>query len=443
MPGKLNRREFLKLLGLTLGIAACQRLPLNSHAPTGTLTPEPTTTLSVTLTPSGTTATLEAAPTYSAFASSTISPAAQPPVASLAPQQPFPSFIIDAHQDIAWNALEFDRDIRSSALDVRIAEGSSDAPQLIGERTTGLPEYLAGRVGIIFATIYVSPAGNAYPGHNRLVYNNPGQAEAHGWAELEYYRQLAENEPRFRIIASLADLDGVIASWTQPGQQPVVGLVILLEGADPMVHPGDLEKWRQAGVRIIGLAWHATRYSGGTGAPGPLTDLGRQLLENMAKVNMVLDLSHLSQDAYWETIRSYPGPMIASHSNPHKFLPTDRGLSDKMIQELVARDGVIGVNFYNRFLQPGWTEGDSRRSVTLETIADVIDDIVQSAGSARNVGIGSDLDGGFGLNAIPAGMDTAADFVNIVSVLEKRGYTREDIERIMNGNWLRVLRKSL
>jgi len=214
-----------------------------------------------------------------------------------------------------------------------------------------------------------------------------------------------------------------------------------MEGADPIVHPKDLEKWHQAGLRIIGPAWHATRYSGGTGAPGPLTDLGKQLLENMAKLNMTLDLSHLSSDAYWEAVRSYPGAMIASHSNPHKFLPTDRGLSDKMIEELVARDGVVGVNLYNRFLQPGWMEGDSRKSVTLETVADVIDHIVQLAGNTNHVGIGSDLDGGFGLNAIPAGMNSAADLIKVASVLESRGYSREDIEKIMNGNWLRILRK--
>jgi len=237
----------------------------------------------------------------------------------------------------------------------------------------------------------------------------------------------------------------VVHRWPQPGpgQVPVLGVVLVMEGADPLINPDKLEQWYQAGVRAIGPAWHATRYSGGTGAPGPLTELGRRLLQEMARRNMLLDLSHLSQEAYLEAVGGYPAQMIASHSNPRAFLPTDRGLSEDMLRKLIARQGVIGVNLYNRFLLPGWTEGDPRRQVPLERVGEVIDSIVQLAGSARHVAIGSDFDGGFGLNAIPDGLDTCADLLKLAEVLEKRGYGQEDIEAIMNGNWLRCLMNGL
>ncbi len=361
------------------------------------------------------------------------------------PALPFPRFIVDGHQDIAWNALEFGRDPRQSAYEVRRQEANTDLPFLVGERTTGLPEYLAGRVGLIFATIFVLPSQNAYPGYNATTYASPGQAEKRGLAQLDYYRSLTGPDSRFRLVASQANLDVVVRSWTQPapGQEPLVGLVILMEGADPIINPGKLAQWYQDGVRMIGPAWHATRYSGGTGAPGPLTGLGRQLLETMAQFNMLLDLSHLSQEAYFEAVESYPSQMIASHSNPRAFLPTDRGLSNEMVQKLIARDGVIGVNLYNRFLLPGWAHGDSRKDVPLEHVGQVIDSIVQLSGSARHVAIGSDFDGGFGRDDIPFELDTCADLLLLASVLEKRGYSSADIENIMNGNWLRCLAKGL
>lgn len=353
--------------------------------------------------------------------------------------------MIDGHQDIAWNALEFGRDPRQSAYTLRLQEMGGPAARLLGERTTGLPEYLNGRVGIIFATLFVMPAENAFPGFYSMTYNSPQQAKQRAMEQVDYYRQLAAQEPRFRLVVSSKDLEAVVSSWIQPGpgQPPQVGLVMLMEGADPILTPQDLPKWHELGLRMVGPAWHATRYSASAGAPGPLSDLGRQLLAEMANLNIILDISHLAPAAALEALDSYAGPLMASHSNAHPFLPTDRGLSDEMIQKLAARGGVIGINLYNRYLLPGWQHGDSRAGVTLDTVAAAMDYVVQLAGSAENVAIGSDFDGGFGLDAIPSGMDTCADFLLIAEALEKRGYTREDIEKVMNGNWLRLLRQGL
>jgi membrane dipeptidase len=159
----------------------------------------------------------------------------------------------------------------------------------------------------------------------------------------------------------------------------------------------------------------------------------------MAQVNMALDLSHMAEPACIEAVESYAGPVIASHSNPRRFHPTDRGLSDDMIGRLVARDGVVGIVPYNEFLKSGWKTGDPKELVSIQIVVDAIDHVSQIAGGSANVGIGSDFDGGFGAQSIPAEMDTIADLLLIAEALDGRGYAQEDVERIMSGNWLRIL----
>jgi membrane dipeptidase len=350
------------------------------------------------------------------------------------------SFIIDAHEDIAWNWLELGRDPAVSALVSREEEKGTTIPAAVGNRTTGLPEWLAGRVGIIFATLFVPPARHAQGKLGLHSYTTSDQAHALAGRQLDHYRELVEREPRISLISTQQGLDQVVASWTEREAEPIVGFVVLMEGADPIREPAEVEQWYARGVRLVGLSWASTRYAGGTGEPGPLTSAGRQLLEEMANLNMVLDLSHMAERAYLQTIDSYPGPMIASHSNPRKFLPTDRGLSDEMIYLLAERDGVVGIVPFNNFLKPGWQR---KSEVSIELVAQAIDHVAQLTGSSAHVGLGTDLDGGLGMESIPAEMDTVADLTLIGELLRGRGYAPADVERIMNGNWLRILKKSL
>jgi membrane dipeptidase len=235
-------------------------------------------------------------------------------------------------------------------------------------------------------------------------------------------------------------LEEVIADWTQQEHTRSIGLVILMEGADPIREPAEIEEWYARGLRIVGPSWAATRYAGGTHEPGPLTALGRVLLEEMARFNMILDLSHMSERAYFDVVDSYPGPIIASHSNPRRFLPTDRGLSDKMILQLAQRGGVVGITLFNGFLKPDW---QGKSDVTVGLVVDAIDHVAQLTGSSEHVALGSDFDGGLGVESIPAGMDTVADLQLIGRALGDAGFEQIDIERIMYGNWLRILREGL
>lgn len=419
-----TRRLFLKLLALTGSALACHAPGLRSS----TQAPAPVSTVAPTLVSSAT-------------------PTTQPtPVLSptATPILPRPLFVVDAHQDIAWNWLEFGRDPRQGALEGRAQENGGLVGQAMGDRTTGLPEYLSGRVGIIFSSIFVIPAGNAYRNFKSHIYADNEEAHARGIEQIGAYHRLADGEPRFILITDRQALDAVQASWqTVDAQTHKIGILIAMEGADAIRTPAELGDWYARGLRSIMPAWHKTQYAGGSGDADGMTGLGRELLAEMAKHNMMLDLSHLSRNASLEALDAYPGPIIASHSNPITFVNTDRGLSDQVIRKVGERGGVIGIMLFNRFLDSGWTFDTPPGLVTLRTVVDAIDAVVQLTGSVAHVGIGSDFDGGFGAEAIPLGMDTVADLLMIGEALAAKGYSTEDIEAIMNGNWLRVLRGSL
>ena len=191
-----------------------------------------------------------------------------------------------------------------------------------------------------------------------------------------------------------------------------------------------------------GLAWAAgTRYAGGNSNPGPLTDEGRALVDAMSDYNLMLDISHLWEEAAITVLDRYPGPIVATHGNPRAFVNTPRQLSDDMIRRIAEREGVVGVVAYNRFLDPKWHPG--RLRPPLSRLVEAIDHICQITGHAASVGIGSDFDGGFGRDSVPAELDSAADLYKIGDQLRARGYAISDTEAILSGNWLRVMRTVL
>ena len=167
-------------------------------------------------------------------------------------------------------------------------------------------------------------------------------------------------------------------------------------------------------MRIVGPAWLAgSRYAGGNAAPGPLTDEGRELLEVLADLGVILDLSHLADESFFEAVDRFEGWVVATHANPRARVPGNRQLSDAMIRRLAERDGVVGIVPYNRFLRPGWTKGDPKNAVTVADVAAAIDHVCQVVGDAAHVGLGSDFDGGFGAEAAPAEIDTVADLARV------------------------------
>jgi len=352
--------------------------------------------------------------------------------------------ILDAHQDLAYNALYFGRDYRHSVGATRAREASGVRPN--GTATVGLPNALLGRVAITFATIFTEPATSPNPLSTHTPrYKTPQEAHRHAMAQLDYYNRIADETPQIRLIKSAKDLDAVLATWDDgaPAHARLAGLVLLMENGDPILEPKQFEAWYERGVRLVGPAWAASRYSGGTAQPGGLTTDGRRLLDVMMGLNAILDLSHMAEEAFYEAIDQYSGIVIASHSNPRRYRNTDRHLSDDMIRRLAERDGVMGIVPYNYFLSETWRSGDRRSDVPFSRVIDAIDTVCQLTGSAAHVGLGTDFDGGFGLENIPAGLDTITDVYQVVDALTERGYSVADVEAIASGNFLRLLRAAL
>ena len=351
--------------------------------------------------------------------------------------------LIDAHLDLAYNALTWRRDLRRAACYTRDQEAGSAAQKHNGQAMVGWPDLVRGRVGIVFGTIFCQPRTHQMSSHE-LTYETPYEAHEQGMAQLDFYRRWEEREPEHvKLIGTRSDLEAVVSDWlTAPLGHNRIGIVPLMEGADPILEPKELERWYEKGLRIVGPAWDTTRYAGGTWQGGGITRLGRELFEVMAQFKMILDVSHLSHRALFDALDLYEGEhVIASHSNPQRFVNTERQLPDPAIERIAERGGVIGIVLFNKFLKQDWS--GKKHDVSFDEVVRAIDHVCQVTGSADHVGIGTDFDGGFGAEAAPREINTARDLHKIGDEMLQRGYESHHVAQIMHGNWLRVLRAAL
>ena len=354
-----------------------------------------------------------------------------------------PMFIIDAHLDLAYNALNYGRDLRQSVADIRETEVGTSSR---GIATVSFHDLQKTGVGLVFGTLFVSPAtpGSVKLSDSKVGYRDADEAHKLAMAQLDYYHRLADEIDTIQLVGDQATLDVVVTSH-QPDAEgtPLLGIVPLMEGADPIRKPEEAEMWYERGLRLIGLAWDDTHYAAGAWrGGGGLTKAGFQLLEVMADLGFIVDLTHMSEKASLETLERYGGPVVATHSNARALVPGERQLSDGQIRSLGERDGVIGVVLYNRFLRADHRKGEPKEKVTLDHVAAHIDHICQVLGDAEHVGIGTDFDGGFGADDIPAELDSVTDLPLVADKLQEKGYAAADITRIMGGNWLGLLRKA-
>jgi membrane dipeptidase len=355
--------------------------------------------------------------------------------------------IIDAHLDLSWNALQWGRDLTRSAYTIRTQENTTPGKGR-GLGTVAFPELRQGRVALCVATVLARSTGQPAP---HIDYAAPAQSYGVARGQLAYYRAL-ESVGEARIVADLAGLDRHMAAWMDweangaTGATPPLGLVISMEGADPILRPEQLEEWWDAGLRLLGITHYGPgRYAGGTATELGLTALGPPLLAEMERLGVVLDLTHCSDQAFWQALERYNGPVIASHNNCRALVPHQRQFSDDQLRAIVERDGVVGAALDAWMLKPGWSIGEranpANPTVTLADVADQIDYVCQLAGSSRHAAIGSDLDGGFGREQSPQDLDTIADLQKLAGLLAARGYAQDDVAAIMHGNWLRLLRR--
>ncbi len=317
--------------------------------------------------------------------------------------------IVDAHLDIGWNAISAGRGFLQPPARGYLVSRSS---------------LVAADVGLVFATLYTAPARARRSMRTRFVYESPHEAHIMAMAQVNYYRSCCLD-----LIGTRAELAAYARGW----RKGRLAAVMLMEGADPVETPAQLGAWTERGVRIIGPAWGRTRYSGGTGAPGGLTDLGHQLLKAMRRKKVILDLSHMAQRSVEDAFAVWRGPIMASHSNARELVPGDRQVSAETVAEIARRRGVVGVSFYQHHL----------RAKGKATLDDVVKQIVQharSAGSPESVGLGTDLDGGFDARYAP--FDSLTKLKELPARLRLH-FSRAQVEGIMGGNWLAFLERAL
>jgi membrane dipeptidase len=352
--------------------------------------------------------------------------------------------ICDAHLDLAMNALEWNRDLSRPIEEIRDRErGQTDKPDR-GLGTVSFPEMRRGGIGLCVATQiarYVS-RDNPLPG-----WHSPEQAWAMTQGQLAWYRAMEERGELVQIRDGRA-LDAHLARWQNGGDAVLpIGYVLSLEGADSIVTLAHLERAYASGLRAVGPGHYGPGvYAQGTNATGDLGPRGRELLREMERLGIILDVTHLCDESLRDALDRFRGPLWASHSNCRALVPHNRQFSDDQIRELIQRGAVIGAAFDAWMLVPGWIRRQSTpedAGVSLNTVANHVDRICQIAGNARHCGIGSDLDGAFGREQCPADVHTIADLSRLPKLLADRGYSAEDVAQIAHGNFVRFLRGAL
>jgi membrane dipeptidase len=351
-------------------------------------------------------------------------------------------FTIDAHLDLSMNAMEWNRDLTKSVDEInRREQGLKDKPDR-SNATVSLPELRKGNTGLVVATQiarYVAP-GNHLPG-----WHSPEQAWAQTQAQLAWYKTMEEAGEMVQVN-DLASLNKHLDVWEDTTAQKPVGYILSLEGADSLLTVDHLEIAWQYGLRAVGPAHYGPgRYANGTDATGMMAVEGKTLLKEMERLNIILDATHLCDDSFWQALEIFNGHIWASHNNVRALVDHNRQFSDEQIKALIERGAVIGAALDAWMMVPNWKRGVSKpkeMNCNLEILIDHVDHICQIAGNTLHVGIGSDLDGAFGREQCPYDLETIADLQKLIPLFYKRGYSKEDIENIMHGNWLRFLRKA-
>jgi len=310
-------------------------------------------------------------------------------------------FIVDAHEDIAYHMSEFKRDFVSPDTPCQLT----------------LPWLRDGGVRLAFNTVFIHPK------------HKPLYSRREGVKQLDIYDSIYSSHPETVMrVGDLADLNTLIDSEK-------IGLFTLMEGADPLESPRELDYFHERGVRAVSLSWNdQNKYASGHNTDDALSSDGKELLHVMNELKILLDLSHLNETGFWEAIEMTDFTPIATHSNARGLREHPRNLRDSQIKAIAERGGVVGVVFYGPFLRSG----------AHATIADIVShiDYIASLVGEDHVGIGTDLDGA-APEAFPSEIKTIANVPKIAELLFDYGCSEDSVGKIMGGNFLRVIREHL
>ncbi|MBT6724657.1 MAG: peptidase M19, partial [Planctomycetaceae bacterium] len=244
--------------------------------------------------------------------------------------------IFDAHLDISMNAVEWNRDLTDTLKNVREREAGKMDYVDRGKGVLTLEEMRRGEIGVCIATQigrYVAP-DNPLPG-----WNSPDIAWSITQAQLAWYRVM-EDKGLMVQLRDKQQLNDHVQRWETSDDKSnlPIGYVLSLEGADSIIDLSYLEKAYEYGLRAIGPAHYGPgRYAPGTGSEGGLEPPCKDLLKEMQNLGIVLDVTHLTDEGFWEALELYDGPVWASHQNCRALVPHQRQFSDEQIQAIIER----------------------------------------------------------------------------------------------------------
>ena len=364
--------------------------------------------------------------------------------------------IIDGDCAFMLGAMERDQDLTMPLDEVRgaPASGRNLVPNVPdSEAVVSLPEFRRGGVAVIVAKL----SGRIYrPGSPIWGYRTGDIAYAMSRGQMAYY-QILDTRGEARVIRTSDQFNGHMIEWSEAEDYSdlPVGLVVGIEGADPILWPDQAQEWWDLGVRVVSLSHYGvSTYSHGTatGTDGGLFAPAKDLLRQMDSLGMILDVTHTSDESVRQAMDLFSGPVLATHQNCRALVPGERQFPDELLERVIERGGVIGTSLDAFMLfKPGidWVDIPDRRQtyareeVTLEDVADHMDYVCQLAGNSLHAALGTDLGGGVGWSGAPHGIDSAADYQKLVGVLGNRGHTEEDVSNIMYRNWQRFYEKWL
>jgi membrane dipeptidase len=242
---------------------------------------------------------------------------------------------------------------------------------------------------------------------------------------------------RLKVVRTVAELRDCL-------ERRVLAAIFHIEGAEA-IDPGldALEVLYQTGLRSLGLVWSRPN-AFGHGVPfkfpsspdtGPgLTDLGRALVRACNQLGILIDLSHLNENGFWDVARLSQAPLVATHSNAHALCPAARNLTDQQLRAIRDSDGMVGLNFAVSMLR---ADGRPDAATPLEVMVRHLDHLIERLGEDR-VGFGSDFDG----TTVPSAINDAAGLPQLIEALRRAGYDEALLRKLAFANWLRVLERT-
>lgn len=350
--------------------------------------------------------------------------------------------LFDAHLDLAMNAVDLNRDLRQAVDDIRVQETTLEMHEL-GRRTNTLsfPELRQSELAVCLATLIARQERQI---NHSFGWTTPHACYAMAHAHLAYYRAM-EKDGYLRMLKTRHDLQAHLQAYkNEPGKVPL-GFILTMEGADPLLTPDTVFEFHEAGLRALGLTHYGcNRYGGGTQSEVGLAVDAIPLLKNCEQLGITIDMTHLSDVAFWQVADHFHGRVHASHQNARAICDWQRQFSDDQIRLIIERDGVLGVSMDVIMLQNGFVRGKSVPQETLERAVDQLEHVRSLAGgSIRNCGIGTDLDGGYGNEQTPADLNRYRDLQKLVGLMQRRGFSDDEIQAVFYGNWVRFFSETL